>query len=166
MGAATPTGTPPSAAHAQLTTRPGPGPAKQAGVAATARAQAQPAAVVAVVQGEAAVAAALVGLCLDEVPLPAAPSPGATAEAAAAAEAALQEAAIGACEGALRTAEALRLPPERVDAVCGGVQAATEEAVACRRFLGMEYPRLQRACAAGAVEVVRAWMDRTAALSS
>jgi hypothetical protein len=111
------------------------------------------------------VAAALVSLCLEEVPLPAAPFPGSTAEVAAAASEALQEAAMLAYEEALRAAEALRLPPERVDAVSGGVQAATEEAGGCRRFLGMEYPRLRRACAAGAVEVVRAWMDRTAARS-
>jgi hypothetical protein len=132
-------------------------------VAAAPRAQVQPAAVAAVVQGEAAVAAVLVSLCLEEVPLPAAPSPGATAEVAAAAEAALQDAANTAFRGALRAAEALRLPPERFDAVCGGVKAATKEAVACRRFLGMEYPRLTHACAVGAVGVARAWMDRIAA---
>jgi 3-hydroxyisobutyrate dehydrogenase-like beta-hydroxyacid dehydrogenase len=82
---------------------------------------------------------------------------------AAAASEALQEAAFRAYEEALRAAEALGLPPERVDAVCGGVQAATEEAGGCRRFLGMEYPRLRRACAAGAVDVVAAWMERVAA---
>jgi hypothetical protein len=152
----------PPSVHVRPTTTLGPGPAKQAGVATTARAQAQPDAVVAGAQGEAADAAALVGLCLAEVPLPAAPSPGSTAEVTVAAEAALQDAANSAFRGALRAAEALRLPPERFDAVCGGVKAATKEAVACRRFLGMEYPRLTHACAAGAVGVVRAWMDRIA----
>ncbi|KIY92479.1 hypothetical protein MNEG_15483, partial [Monoraphidium neglectum] len=72
----------------------------------------------------------------------------------------VQDAAFKAFSEVERAAEALGLTPARLDAVCGGVQAATEGAAGCRRFLGMEYPRLRRACAAGAVDVVAAWMDR------
>jgi hypothetical protein len=108
--------------------------------------------------GEAEVVAKLLALGLPDIRAPAAV---AGAEAAAAEQ--LQEAACSACDWAVLAAEALGLPPERVDAVCGGVQAATEEAGGCRRFVGMEYPRLRRACAAGEAGLVRAWMERVAA---
>ncbi|KIY93542.1 hypothetical protein MNEG_14420 [Monoraphidium neglectum] len=111
--------------------------------------------------GEPGVVARLAALGLPDIRAPAA---AAGAEAAAAEQ--LQDAACDACSWAVLAAEALGLPPERVDAVSGGVQAATEEAGGCRRFLGMEYPRLRRACAAGEVGLVRAWMDRIAARGS
>ncbi|KIZ00358.1 hypothetical protein MNEG_7604 [Monoraphidium neglectum] len=116
----------------------------------------------AAVEAEGVAPAMLAGLAQLEVPVPAAPLAAGGAAALNAAAAALQEAALLAYEEVLRAAEALGLPPERLDTVCGGVQAATEEAGGCRRFLGMEYPRLRRACAAGAMDVVRAWMERVA----
>ena len=63
----------------------------------------------------------------------------------------------------LRAAGALRLRLATLDAVCAGVQAATMASAEARRFLGMEFPRLWRACEAGEVQLAREWMERAAA---
>ncbi|GBG00617.1 hypothetical protein Rsub_13343, partial [Raphidocelis subcapitata] len=62
-----------------------------------------------------------------------------------------------------RAAVALGLPLADLDAVCAGVQAATEAPAEARRFLAMEYRRLWRACEEGNAKVVREWMARAVA---
>jgi hypothetical protein len=101
------------------------------------------------VAGGSSRSAALVALGLLSIPLPAGGADSDVVDAACV--------AFGEVE---RAAEALGLAPAAIDAVCGAVQAATEDGVACRRFLGMEYRRLVRACAAGDEKLARDWMAR------
>jgi len=75
----------------------------------------------------------------------------------------LQDAAAAVFEEVHRVGEALGLPAAVTDAACCGVDAATQDPVACRRFVRMEYLRLLWACAAGEVGVVRGWMERMVA---
>jgi DNA-binding FadR family transcriptional regulator len=42
----------------------------------------------------------------------------------------------------------------------GAVEAATERADGCHKFIGMQYRRLRRACQAGDAAAARQWMDR------
>lgn len=113
----------------------------------------------------AAASARLRALALADVPAPPAPTPGGgeAAEAAAEAEAEAQNSALLAFAEVLRACDALELPGPETDAVCGGVDATTAGAPACRRFLGSEYPQLRSAAAAGDVGLARAWLAGAAA---
>jgi len=75
----------------------------------------------------------------------------------------LQEAASTAFAEVQRVGDALGLPLLAIDEACGGVDAATQEPVSCRRFLRMNYCRLVMTCAGGDVSVVRRWMEGMAA---
>lgn len=77
-------------------------------------------------------------------------------------ETALAEAATAVYQEVERAADALGLPGELLDAVCGAVEAATEGSLACHRFLGMGYRTLRRHCLRGEVAAARAWMERMA----
>jgi len=75
----------------------------------------------------------------------------------------LQEAVFTAFAEVQRVGNALGLPLVPIDEACGGVDAATQEPVSCRRFLRMDYSRSVRACAGGDVSVARHWMEGMAA---
>jgi hypothetical protein len=82
---------------------------------------------------------------------------------AAATRASLENAAQAVFDQAERVADALGLSLAEADDVLAGVAWATAEAGRCRRFVGMEYGRLRRACCGGDDVMARSWCERVAA---
>jgi hypothetical protein len=93
--------------------------------------------------------AMLVSLALEDVPPPPPENAAAVATSSAAAYREVE-----------RAAEALRLPPAKLDAVLSAVEASLDGGPACHQFLGMSYRRLRRAAAAGDVAAAMRWMEQ------
>jgi hypothetical protein len=104
-----------------------------------------------------------VGAALRALQLPdIAPPPAVVTAGDALAAAALEDAAQAVFDQAGRVADALGLSAAAADKVLAGVATATAAAGPCRRFVGMEYSRLRRACDAGDEDTARGWCERVA----